>query len=68
MEPVMGEYLSDLAGEMSDRRITIVEAGPDPDTAIAVIKLALVLRGRPLTQFRAIVEEWDHRRIVRELY
>ncbi len=68
MKPVVGEYLADLADEMSDRRLVIAEAGDDPDTAIAVIKLALILKKHPLIQFRSIVEEWSQQRIVKELY
>lgn len=68
METTIASYLLDLARENSNRRLVVVKAGPDPDTAIAVIKLALVLQEHRATAFRAMVEGWDQQRIVRELY
>lgn len=63
-----GEGLAEIAKQVSGSRIMIADAGPDPNTAIAVVKLALFLKSKPVTQFRSIVEEWDLPRIVRELY
>jgi hypothetical protein len=66
--PTPGEWLADIARQVSTPRITIAEAGDDMATGLAVVKLALVLKGRPVVLFRSIVEEWDLPTIVRELY
>ena len=63
-----GEYLHHVAEMVGGKRITIAIAGNDLETELAVVKLALVLKNKPLTKFRAIMEDWDMEDIVRELY
>lgn len=71
MNETLGEYLADLANGISPNRITIVETTGSKESdelALSVVKLALVLRSKPVLMLRSIVESWDIQRINRELY
>lgn len=48
-----------------DRLVGVVDG---PEHTIAVATLALRLRRNPGVALRALMEEWDRQRIVRELY
>lgn len=62
------DFLDDVSRSIAGPRVMMCEAGEDPETALAVVKLALFLKEHPAVKFAAIVEDWDLPRIVRELY
>ncbi len=73
MDYTEGDFLADVARTLHDagNRLVVAQAcadQQDTDMSLATIKLAMVLRRHPITQFRSIAEGWDLQRIVRELY
>lgn len=56
-------------GGLSPKRELVRLCGPLSEECFAVIALALKLNAQPpVVRFRAVAEDWDRQRIVRELY
>lgn len=49
-------------------RDEVYEAEGEREAAVAYAALAIKLKANPGVTFRAIVEQWERQRIVRELY
>lgn len=62
------ELLIELANRVRYPRRTLIVADGLPQYTGSTVDLALRLQARPDMVLRAIVEEWDRFRIVRELH
>lgn len=62
------ELLVDIANKVLRPKRRIVLCINNPANAVDVVALALRLRERPDLALRAMLEDWDRVRIVRELY
>ncbi len=72
METV-GEALLDIVNPLLGSKIVVakvdrLDENNTMEQALAITRLGLALRKRPVLQLRSIVEDWDAARIVRELY
>lgn len=69
MATTCAEQLIEVADEvLCVRDMLFVVGEPLPDNAMELVVLAIHLRRRPDVALRALVENWDRLRIVRELY